>query len=84
MARHGRGRVIVRGVIMAQQRDGDFGAPHLDPVDAGGDQLGVIARRIRADVSADRVDDSSLDFIRGDASDRACRLRRPWIRAEET
>jgi phosphate/sulfate permease len=23
-------------VIFAQQRDGDFGPPHLDPVDAGG------------------------------------------------
>jgi hypothetical protein len=49
-------------MILAQQRDRDLGPPHLDPMDAGGDQLGVVARRIESDVPAECPDDGGLNL----------------------
>ena len=54
-------------MIFAQQRDGDFGPPHLDPVDAGGDQLGIIAGRIGSNVAADCSDNGGLNLGRRNA-----------------
>jgi hypothetical protein len=51
-------------VIFAQQRDGDLGPPHLDLPNVGGDQLGVVDRRIVSDVPADRIEDNGFDLCR--------------------
>src|SRR6266576_643854 len=54
-------------MIVAQQRDGDLGPPHLDLPNVGGDQLGGVDGRIVSDVPADRIENNGFDLCRGHA-----------------
>jgi hypothetical protein len=51
-------------VIFARQRDGDFGPPHLDPMDAVVINSASSLGRIGSDVPADRPDNIGLDLGR--------------------
>ena len=79
----GSGKGRSRGRQLVQQRDGDFGPPHLDPVDAGGDQLGVIAGRIGSNVPADALRTMASIFaavtrVTDPAASRSSSRRSAW------
>ena len=62
-------------MVLAGQRDADFGPPHLDVADKVGDQLEIIGWRIGSDAPPDRIDNDGFDLGRGDAGDRPGGLR---------
>jgi hypothetical protein len=86
--RHGEDEQVVlfvlRGMIFAQQRDGDLGPSHLDLPNIGGDQLGVVDGRIVADVPTERIDNNSLDLAAGTRATDPAASGRPWIGADDT